>query len=104
MRGSTRASRNACACAMSAGRSRPARRSAALPCTSWNRPICCGAPLAKPHHVVVDGSNLATEGRTLPSLKQLDEAVRAYAEEDPEGLITVVVDASFQHRIDESER
>jgi hypothetical protein len=53
---------------------------------------------------VVDGSNLATEGRTLPSLKQLDEAVRAYAEEDPEGRITVVVDASFEHRIDESER
>ena len=53
---------------------------------------------------MVDGSNLATEGRTLPSLKQLDEAVRAYAEEDPEGVITVVVDASFEHRIDESER
>ena len=53
---------------------------------------------------MVDGSNLATEGRTLPSLKQLDEAVRAYAEEDPEGRITVVVDASFEHRIDESER
>src|ERR671919_611534 len=29
-------------------------------------------------HVVVDGSNLATEGRTLPSLQQLDEAVRAF--------------------------
>jgi hypothetical protein len=53
---------------------------------------------------VVDGSNLATEGRTLPSLAQLDEAVRAYSEEDPGGIITVVVDASFEHRIDESER
>jgi hypothetical protein len=53
---------------------------------------------------VVDGSNLATEGRTLPSLAQLDEAVRAYAEEDPNGQIIVVVDASFEHRIDESER
>jgi hypothetical protein len=53
---------------------------------------------------VVDGSNLATEGRTLPSLAQLDEAVRAYAEEDPGSRITVVVDASFEHRIDESER
>ncbi len=53
---------------------------------------------------MVDGSNLATEGRTLPSLAQLDEAVRAYAEEDPESRITVVVDASFEHRIDESER
>jgi hypothetical protein len=52
----------------------------------------------------VDGSNLATEGRTLPSLSQLDEAVRAYAEEDPESRITVVVDASFEHRIDEAER
>jgi chemotaxis protein histidine kinase CheA len=52
----------------------------------------------------VDGSNLATEGRTLPSLAQLDEAVRAYAEEDPDSRITVVVDASFEHRIDESER
>ena len=53
---------------------------------------------------MVDGSNLATEGRTLPSLAQLDEAVRAYSEEDPESRITVVVDASFEHRIDESER
>jgi hypothetical protein len=52
----------------------------------------------------VDGSNLATEGRTLPSLAQLDEAVRAYAEEDPGSRITVVVDASFEHRIDEAER
>ena len=52
----------------------------------------------------MDGSNLATEGRTLPSLAQLDEAVRAYAEEDPGSRITVVVDASFEHRIDESER
>jgi hypothetical protein len=60
--------------------------------------------LAEPHHVVVDGSNLATEGRTLPSLAQLDEAVRAYSEEDPDSRITVVVDASFEHRIDESER
>ncbi len=53
---------------------------------------------------MVDGSNLATEGRTLPSLQQLDEAVTAYAQEDPDSRITVVVDASFEHRIDESER
>jgi Zc3h12a-like ribonuclease protein len=53
---------------------------------------------------VVDGSNLATEGRTYPSLAQLDEAVQAYALEDPDGKITVVVDASFEHRVDESER
>ena len=58
--------------------------------------------MAETHHVVVDGSNLATEGRTLPSLRQLDEAVRAYAEEDPGAEIVVVVDASFEHRIDSS--
>ena len=93
-----------CGFATSAGVSRPVLPSAVLRCTSWSRPTCCGAPLADSHHVVVDGSNLATEGRTLPSLAQLDEAVRAYAEEDPESRITVVVDASFEHRIDESER
>jgi hypothetical protein len=56
------------------------------------------------HHVVVDGSNLATEGRSLPSLQQLDEAVRAYAAEFAPDTVTVVVDASFPNRIDESER
>ncbi len=56
------------------------------------------------HHVVVDGSNLATEGRTTPSLAQLDEAVRSYLAEDPSAEVVVVVDASFSHRIDPSER
>ena len=56
-----------------------------------------------PTHVVVDGSNLATEGRALPSLKQLNEAVLAYMEENPEDVITVVVDATFGHRIDPRE-
>jgi Zc3h12a-like Ribonuclease NYN domain len=60
--------------------------------------------VAERHQVVVDGSNLATEGRTLPSLAQLDEAVRAYLEEDPEAEPVVVVDASFAHRIDPKER
>src|SRR5271165_5918739 len=60
--------------------------------------------MAEHHHVVVDGSNLATEGRTTPSLDQLDEAVRAFAEEHPDAEIVVVVDASFEHRIDSSER
>ncbi len=55
-------------------------------------------------YVVVDGSNLATEGRSLPSLQQLDEAVRAYMVEDPAADIVVVVDASFEHRVEESER
>ncbi len=55
-------------------------------------------------HLVVDGSNIATEGRTLPSLAQLDEAVRAIQAEDPDRQITVIVDATFAHRIDDSER
>ena len=54
--------------------------------------------------VVVDGSNLATEGRSTPSLAQLDEAVRAFSQERPNDEIIVVVDASFGYRIDESER
>ncbi len=53
---------------------------------------------------MVDGSNLATEGRTLPSLQQLDEAVRAYASEDPDASIIVVVDATFEHRVEDAER
>src|SRR5688500_19020745 len=56
------------------------------------------------HRDVVDGSNIATEGRSLPSLQQLDEAVRAYREEHPDAEMIVVVDAPFAHRIDESER
>ena len=56
-----------------------------------------------PHHVVVDGSNIATEGRSAPSLKQLNEAVLAFMDEHPTSKITVVVDASFGHRIDKKE-
>ena len=55
-------------------------------------------------HIVVDGSNIATEGRSLPSLKQLDEAVTAFITEHPTDKVTVVVDATFGHRIDDSER
>jgi hypothetical protein len=54
-------------------------------------------------HVVVDGSNIATEGRTAPSLVQLDEAVRAFLDEFGDVKLTVVVDATFGHRIDDSE-
>jgi hypothetical protein len=54
--------------------------------------------------IVVDGSNIATEGRSLPSLVQLDEAVRAFQEEYPGREVIVVVDASFEHRVDDSER
>ncbi len=35
------------------------------------------------HHVVIDGSNLATEGRSTPSLTQLDDAVAAFRERVP---------------------
>lgn len=60
--------------------------------------------MSTPQHVVVDGSNIATEGRSMPSLHQLDEAVRAFAAEYPDAEITVVVDATFGHRIPASER
>jgi hypothetical protein len=53
--------------------------------------------------VVVDGSNIATEGRSTPSLAQLNEAVTAFTEEFPDAVVTVVVDATFGHRIDKKE-
>jgi hypothetical protein len=55
-------------------------------------------------HVVIDGSNIATEGRDTPSLAQLDEAVRAFIEEYAPEIVTVVVDATFPNRIDAHER
>jgi hypothetical protein len=54
--------------------------------------------------VVVDGSNLATEGRTIPSLVQLRECVAAFLEEQPTAKTVVVVDATFGHRIAAGER
>lgn len=54
-------------------------------------------------HIVVDGSNIATEGRSAPSLAQLEEAVAELRRERPEAEITVIVDATFAHRIDASE-
>lgn len=54
--------------------------------------------------VVVDGSNFATEGRVIPSLAQLDEAVRAFLEENPSAEMIVVADASFAHRVAPAER
>jgi hypothetical protein len=62
------------------------------------------AKAAPRHRIVVDGSNLATEGRTTPSLHQLDEAVRAYLEENPRAEVIVVADATFEHRVAASER
>ena len=52
-----------------------------------------------PSNVVVDGSNIATEGRNTPSLDQLDQAVRQYLDEHPGANVTVVVDASFGGRL-----
>jgi hypothetical protein len=54
-------------------------------------------------HVVVDGSNIATEGRSLPSLAQLESAITELRKEMPDAEVTVVVDATFAHRIDPSE-
>jgi len=54
-------------------------------------------------HIVVDGSNIATEGRSHPSLKQLEEAVAELRRDHPDAEITVIVDATFAHRIDPSE-
>ena len=60
---------------------------------------------ASPPHelVVVDGSNIATEGRSTPSLAQLNEAVLSFLEEYPDVNVTVVVDATFGHRIAKGE-
>jgi len=58
----------------------------------------------KRKHVVVDGSNIATEGRAAPKLAQLDDAVRALLAEYGYEVATVVVDATFGHRIDAKER
>jgi hypothetical protein len=55
-------------------------------------------------HIVVDGSNIATEGRTVPSLDQLESAVAEIRKDYPSAEVTVVVDATFAHRIDPSER
>jgi hypothetical protein len=54
-------------------------------------------------HLVVDGSNIATEGRTAPSLAQLDEAVGAFVDGRDYEQVVVVVDATFGRRIDASE-
>ena len=56
------------------------------------------------YKVVVDGSNIATEGRTMPSLSQLDEAVRSFIEEHPGADVLVIVDSTFPNRIDRSEQ
>ena len=59
---------------------------------------------AQNRHLVVDGSNIATEGRNLPSLQQLDDAVQSVMNEHQFDSLTVIVDATFAHRIDDSEK
>lgn len=54
--------------------------------------------------IVVDGSNIATEGRSEPSLAQLRAAVEALAVEYPHADILVVVDASLEHKLSSAER
>ena len=54
--------------------------------------------------VVVDGSNIATEGRNEPSLAQLREAVDALIAEHPGAEVLVVVDASLEHKLSTGER
>ena len=56
-----------------------------------------------PDLFVVDGSNIATEGSDKPSLDQLNEAVEAFRSEYPKLKLTVVVDATFGHRIAKKE-
>ncbi len=58
---------------------------------------------AAPTHAVIDGSNLATEGRKEPSLAQLREAVAAIRDEYGFTHVTVIVDATFEHRVAKSE-
>ena len=55
-------------------------------------------------HIIVDGSNIATEGRSEPSLAQLNEAVLAFIAENKGAKVTVIVDATFGHRIAKKER
>ena len=55
-------------------------------------------------HIVVDGSNIATEGRSEPSLAQLRAAVEALALEYSHAEVLVVVDASLEHKLSVSER
>jgi len=52
---------------------------------------------------VIDGSNLATEGRSEPDLAQLNEAVATIAAEYDFADIVVIVDATFEHRVAKSE-
>jgi hypothetical protein len=78
-----------------------------MPLAGWLTGAQMIATTSKRRRVVVDGSNIATEGRTAPSLAQLDDAIRTFLDEYPgftTGDVTVIVDATFGHRIDPSEQ
>src|SRR3546814_9780741 len=51
--------------------------------SDWSSDVCSSdlASSAAPSHYIVDGSNIATEGRAMPSLKQLNEIGRASCRE-----------------------
>ena len=54
-------------------------REGARQVVDWCAPMDSEHPARR--RIVVDGSNLATEGRTLPSLAQLNEAIETFLEE-----------------------
>ena len=56
-----------------------------------------------PAHVVVDGSNIATEGPLAAQPRAAQRRGDGFMEEHPDAVITVVVDATFGHRIDKKE-
>ena len=68
------------------------------------RPIAPRREEKHKSHLVVDGSNIATEGRNLPSMAQLEDALDAFVKEHPFNVVTVIVDATFGHRISPKEK
>ena len=62
---------------------------------------------ATPEYAIVDGSNIAWEGRSKeagPSYAQLLEARQALEQKFPDRQISVVVDSPLRHQVDERER
>src|SRR5688572_12390452 len=68
------------------------------------RPVTPRREEKRKSHLVVDGSNIATEGRNLPSMAQLEDALDAFVKEHPFNVVTVIVDATFGHRISPKEK
>ena len=55
------------------------------------------------NHLVVDGSNIATEGRAAPAWRSSTTPCARFLDDRSYDNVTVVVDATFGHRIDPSE-